>query len=219
MNARPEQRDLICLVADRNSEASLEAILRRPQSLAIRPVTFVIRTHPEKDPGCYLKGHSFLRPFRGRYRHAVVMFDREGCGGERLSRAELEGEVEGRLQVNGWNDRARVVVIDPELESWVWSDSPEVERALGWAGRSPVLRSWLSEKGFFREGIMKPERPKEAVEAALRVVHKPRSSAIYQDLATSVSLWRCSDPAFARLRAALQGWFPLNDTHEKRDMQ
>jgi hypothetical protein len=143
-----------------------------------------------------------------------VIFDREGCGNERESREKLEVEVEDRLRQNGWNDRARAVVIDPELESWVWSDSPEVEAALGWRGRSPELRSWLIGSGFLHEGATKPERPKEAVEAALRVVRKPRSSAIYQELAGSVSLRRCSDAAFAKLRLTLQEWFPGQESRE-----
>jgi hypothetical protein len=146
------------------------------------------------------------------------MFDREGCGNERLSGVDLEAEVEGRLQVNGWGYRAKAVVIDPELESWVWSDSPEVEKTLGWTGRTPVLRSWLNENGFLEAGVAKPARPKEALEAILRVVRKPRSSAIYQELARSVSLKRCVDAAFARLRATLQGWFPSKEMDKNQGL-
>jgi hypothetical protein len=31
------------------------------------------------------------------------------------------------LFTSGWENRAAAVVLDPELEIWVWSDSPEVE--------------------------------------------------------------------------------------------
>jgi hypothetical protein len=219
VTAQRAQRDIIFVVADRDIEATVLGLLSRPQSLAIRRISAVIRTHPEKDPGCFLRAHDFLRAFRSHYARAIVMFDREGCGSEALSRVALEAAVEDRLRKNGWDDRAKTIVIDPELESWVWSDSPEVDRILGWVARSPVLRSWLWEKGFLQEGTVKPRRPKEAVEAALRVVHKPRSSAIYQDLAMSVSLRRCTDPAFTKLRATLQSWFPSNDVHENRDMR
>jgi hypothetical protein len=131
------QRDIIFLVADRNMAAAVRGMLGRPKSLGIRPVQAVIRTHPEHDPGCYLNAYDFLRAFRNRYAHAMVIFDREGCGNDSLLREGLESEVEGTLARTGWADRARAVVIDPELESWVWSDSPEVDIALGWAGHVP----------------------------------------------------------------------------------
>jgi len=211
------QRDIIFLVADKNMEAAVQGLLGRPKSLQVRAVEAVIRTHPEKDPGCYLTAHEFLRPFYRRYAHAIVIFDREGCGNEVKPREELEAEVESRLAKNGWGARARAVVIAPELEMWVWSDSPEVDRALGWMGRSPALRSWLNEKGFLQQSERKPDRPKEAVEAALRFVRKPRSSAIYRELAESVSFRRCIDPAFQTLVTTLQTWFPPNEQAQDRD--
>lgn len=218
MSAGDPQGDLFCLAADRDIEEALQGLLARPQSLQIRPITATIRTHPNRDPGCYLRAHDFLRSFPRWFVHALVVFDREGCGNESHSREELEKEVEDRLQAAGWGDRARVVVMDPELEAWVWSDSPQVEKALGWAGRAPALRSWLIESGFLAQAADKPSRPKEAVELALRLVRKPRSSAIYREIAESVSLRRCRDPAFAKLRLILQDWFGLEKTHANKDL-
>jgi len=213
------QRDVIFLVADRHMEAVLEGLLGRPQSLSIRAITYVIRTHPEKDPGCYLTAHDFLRPFSRRYRHSLVMFDREGCGSDAGSRETLEKELEGRLARNGWPERARAIVIDPELEAWVWSDSPQVDRMLGWADVAPDLRQWLTQQGLLQETHIKPVRPKEAMQAALRNVRKPHSSAIFRQLAENVSLRRCSDPAFQKLKTTLQSWFPpeteLENAEEK----
>jgi len=203
------QRDIIFLVADRNTESAVRGLLSRPKSLAIRPVEAVIHTHPEHDPGCYCRAHDFLRAFRKRYAHAIVIFDREGCGSEAESRESLEAKVEKRLATSGWADRAKVIVIDPELENWVWSDSPEVDKALGWAGRTPALRAWLAENQFLRQAGMKPDRPKEAVEAVLRLAPRPRSSAIYRELAETVSFRRCVDPAFLKLRTTLNSWFPV----------
>ena len=211
MSSASERRDLIVLVADRNTEAAVRGVLSRPKSLGTRSVEVVIRIHPEKDPGCRLRAHEFLRAFRNRYARAIVIFDREGCGREAEGREALEADVEERLAKTGWTDRAKVIVIDPELESWVWSDSPEVDNALGWAGQAPALRPWLAERGFLDEGETKPNRPKEAVEAALRLAHKPRSSAIYRELAESVSLRRCADSAFQKLITTLQSWFPSED--------
>lgn len=134
--------------------------------------------------------------------------DREGCGEERASRDELEAKIEQALRTSGWNDRARAVVIDPELEIWVWNDSPHVQDELGWGESDHSLRTWLQQQGFLTEGTRKPAQAKEALEAALRKVRKPRSSAIYQALAEKVTLSRCTDEAFEKLRTTLQMWFP-----------
>ncbi len=99
------------------------------------------------------------------------------------------------------------MVIDPELEAWVWSQDPAVDSVLGWSGRDPTLRHWLQEQGFLAAGLVKPGRPKEAVQEALRLVRKARSSALYQDLAGVVSLEGCVDPAFVKLRLVLERWF------------
>ena len=74
------------------------------------------------------------------------------------------------------------------------------------AGKS--VRDWLRERGFAFEANGKPKRPKEALEAALRMPDLPRSSALYQTIAEKISLRRCGDEAFIRLRNQLIEWFP-----------
>ncbi len=54
----------------------------------------------------------------------------------------------------------------------------------------------------------KPTDPKRAMEAALRQARRPRSSAIFLDLASRVSLRGHNEPAFLRLSHALRAWFP-----------
>ncbi len=208
MSADIPRKDLVCLVADKNMEASLRGLLSRFQSLHIREVIFDLFRHPERDPGCLLRSHDFLQPFAGQYEHALVLLDQKGCGREETERTVLETDIEGRLGGTGWGDRSVAVVIAPELENWVWSDSPHVDRALGWEDRTIPMRSWLQEKGLLPAGSTKPSEPKRAVELVLRTVRMPRSSAIYLDLAQTVSTERCTDPAFAKLRRCLREWFP-----------
>lgn len=205
--ATAAERDLVILVPGADEQAALEGILARHQALGIHPIWAEFQRHPDRDPGCLLRAHEFLRPQANRFRHALVLFDRNGCGQEDKTREELEHQVESRLSASGWGDRAAVVVIDPELEVWVWSDSPHVEAHLGWEGREPDLHAWMVREGFRREGQAKPRQPKEAVERALREARKRRSSAIYQHLAEEVSLTRCEDPAFLKLRETLRSWF------------
>jgi hypothetical protein len=202
-------RDVVILVADKNMEFALRGVLSRTASLRIEPVLADIFVHPEKDPGCLLRSDAFLRPFQHSHDHALVLFDREGCGRED-SRPVLEADVEARLLQSGWDARGAAIAIDPELEAWVWSTSPHVDTALGWAGRDPDLRSWLVERGALARPEDKPTRPKEAVEEALRVARKPRSSALYQRIAGAVSVDRCSDPAFNKLRHLLSLWFGVD---------
>jgi len=199
--------DLVLLTADKNTMFAVEGLLNRPRAVGIQPVKAVFYVHPERDPGCLLRADSFLRPFAKRFAHAIVMFDREGCGRQQESREELEAEVTSALSRSGWRDRAASIVIDPELENWVFSDSPEVDMVIGWAGRTPPLRTWLEQEGLLEMDQVKPSRPKEAMEAALRQVRMPRSSSIYAQLSERVSLERCTDPAFLKLKTTLQEWF------------
>jgi hypothetical protein len=201
-------KDLVVLVADKNMEYAVKGMLGRPEDLSIRPVEWDPFIHPRRDPGCLNEAHTFLRPLAADYRHALVLLDQQGCGREDDAADTLTIQVRDRLARNGWGDRAEVILLVPELEVWVWSDSPQVTACLGWAGRQPSLREWLAGNDHWPPDQPKPHRPKEAMEAALRQVRKPRSSAIYLELAQKVSLQGHTEPAFLRLTQTLQRWFP-----------
>lgn len=207
MSAAGSQADLVVLAPDKNMEAAISSVLSRHKSLGIRRITFTIYVHPHRDPGCLRRCHDFLRAQSSAFRRALVVFDRDGCGNP-AGAEQLEAEVEDRLAASGWQGRAAAVVIDPELEAWVWSDSPHVDQELRWAGTLPDLRTWLRQQGYWATGDRKPARPKHAMEAALRAKGVPRSSDIFRRLAERVSFERCRDPAFTRLRRILADWFP-----------
>jgi hypothetical protein len=211
MTPGSDLKDLVILAADKNMEHAIRGLLCRNESLRVRPLSCDVYVHPEKDPGCFLKGHDFVRSFHRSYLHAIVMFDREGCGQESRSRDQLEREVEDRLSQAGWERRAAAIVIDPELENWVWSNSPHVEICLGWKDRAPRLRQWLVAEGYSAGPESKPMHPKQAVEQALRTVKKPRSSSIYLQLAQNVTLEGCIDGAFLKFRQTISSWFALPD--------
>ena len=210
MNPPAPQRDLVVLVADADMRITTEALLQRAQSFSIREISYEVYTHPQRDPGCFGRSERFLAPFQSRFSYALVLFDRMGCGHEAKSREELEKEVEDRFTPTGWRDRVVAIVIDPELENWVWSDSPHVDAELGWKGRNPTLGQWLAEKAQWQPGTPKPQQPKEAMLAALKEVRKPRSPSIFGKLAATVGLGRCTDPAFTKFKATLRGWFQEN---------
>jgi hypothetical protein len=197
--------DLVLLAADKNIESGVSAILRRSQAMGCRPFVFRSFVHPHRDPGCFGRSAAFLAPFAKDYDRAVVIFDREGSGSTK-SREAMELEVESRLSV-GWNDRAMCIVVDPEIENWVWTDSPHLPTVLGWQ-RPDSLRDWVRSINYWSVPEIKPSRPKEALERVLRELRRPRSSAIYADLGQRVTLTRCSDPAFVKFRDTLRHWFP-----------
>ena len=203
------EMDLIAVVPDGDMEATVRTLLTRPSDFGIRRITFDVKRHPQRDAGCRSGAHDYLRLWLKMFRYAVVLFDHEGCGRENKTRDVVEIEVEERLKANGWSNRCAVIVITPELESWVWSDSHVVDEVLGWSGRNPALREWVrSETNFWQGERAKPKHPKEAFEAALRKVRTPRSPALFAELAAKVPTIQCIDPSFHKLRNVLQGWFP-----------
>lgn len=162
MTSMVAKEDVVVLVADKNMESAVQGILSRSRSLQLRNVKAEIHVHIERDPGCYHKGHDFLRPFTQQFSYAMILFDRVGSGQETKDREELEKELEERLEDTGWAGRSAAVVIDPELENWVWSDSPQVDRVLGWEDSHPSLRSSLLAQGWLITASEKPQLPKEA---------------------------------------------------------
>jgi len=199
--------DLVCLVADKSQEAALAGLFGRPAALGVRSFEVEIIVHPHRDPGCFHEAAELLRGFRGTTAHAIVLLDRAWEGAPAPTGEELERQLAERLQSDGLTPWAEPIVLDPELEVWVFSDSPHVEETLGWAGRVPALRAWLAAEGLWPEAMPKPGDPKAALDRALREVRRPRSSSIYRTLAERVSVERCSDRAFLRLRSLVSGWF------------
>ena len=119
----------------------------------------------------------------------------------------VETDLESRLSRTGWNGRCAVVVIEPELEVWVWSDSPNVDLELGWAGRHPTLREWLISENLLTANAAKPTDPKTSMEHAMRHARKPISPYVFARLAATVGLNRCEDRAFLKLKQILQSWY------------
>lgn len=201
-------KDLIVVVADADAEKAIETLLRRHRAFGIRHISFDIRRHVQRDPGCRTATHSFLRPEIDRYQYAMVVFDWEGAGAEDKSPEEIESFVETSLSESGWFDRCAVVVIKPELEMWVWSDSPHLSTALGWKNKQPSVHEWIkANTAFWPPNTNKPSRPKEALEASLRVVRKSSSPSLFETLAERVSVERCVDRAFGKFKKILKQWF------------
>jgi hypothetical protein len=202
--------DLVCVVADRSIEAAIEAVLRRHEALGIRPIEFEMLVHPERDPGCFREPAKLLGGYTERARHALVVLDRAWEGAPTEDAAELEQLLETELERIGHSEWAKAVVIEPELEAWVFSDSPHVATTLGWTGSASDLRLALEAEDLWACGRAKPDDPKRAMDWVLRRARLPRSSSLFRTLGSRVSLQHCEDRSFLRLKELLCGWFGVN---------
>jgi len=195
-------KDLILLVADKNMQFALQGALSRPQALGIREIEYQFRQHSERDGGVRTTGPAMLALERQRFRHALLIMDFEGSGTDATDAVTLENRLDHQL-TQTWGDSAKAIVIEPELDIWMWGSDNALQLVLG----KPGIRSWLREQDFRFTPTNKPERPKEALEKVLSELGRPRSSSIYEKIAGRISLKSCIDPAFLRLRKILVQWF------------
>lgn len=200
-----ERLDLVVLVADADAEWTVRTLLaQRYRALGIRKIAFSVFRHPQRDAGVFLHAHEFLRPYIGHANHAMVLLDREGSGRESLSPSAIEAKIENALSQNGWAlEQVAAIVLEPELETWVWSSSPHVAEVIGLD--AIALQRILEQTPQVAYG--KPQRPKETLLRALRQSKRPFSARLFQELAQRVSL-RCSERSFVKFRETLQRWFP-----------
>jgi hypothetical protein len=215
------KRDCFFLVADVSCREMLKAYLARDQfhvGLGCGPFSFDpaqdIRVDPRLDPGVYNFAHLATRPFRATHERAVVILDADWDGSPGAEK--IREHISGNLRVQ-WEESV-VVVIEPELESWIWVTSevrqgvrqvhPAFLDAFGYKSDTP-LRQWLGQSGCWPEGLDKPPRPKEAVERLRRLTRAKQSAAAYANIARRVSVKGCTDPSFLLLVETLRRWFPV----------
>lgn len=198
-------RDLAVLVPDKNTEYVVRGGLEREKSLGIRALDFEIIVDPGRDGGVRRRGVQILNGQNRHFGHALLMFDYEGSGAEDPP-AELENRLDAAL-ADGWGPNAKAIVIEPEVDIWMWGAETHIREVAEW--RLPQgIREWLESRDYHFNDQGKPKHPKDALEAVFRQAQRARSSAQYRALARRLSLTRCRDAAFLRLRGALTAWFP-----------
>lgn len=215
------ERDLFVVVADLDAENTIKTLLaERQQSLGVR-LEFSARDgdllrYSGRDSGCYKDAVDVLRPPQRTYKHALLVFDRDGSGAESRSAEDIETEIERKLSSSGWgDDRAAAVVIEPELEAWVWAASPRVADVLGWSKNRAGLRRFLQQAGVWNSATAKPDSPKLALRKALMRQGRPLGAVLFGELAQRVGLARCADRAFRKFSGTLRRWFPDPAPHSR----
>ncbi len=215
-------RELVILVADGTMKAVFDAFFRRDRwhltlqckHFDLWPDEDVFHDPMHRDGGVYKRAHELLRPYLNTHQRALVVLDQQ-FGGERPAQ-DVKEEIVDRLLQNGWEDRetregrhesrCASIVIDPELETWLWQDNPEVAQAVRFRGTS--LRAHLQETGEWPENAAKPADPKETMLRLIRENRAPKTKVVYSRIARSVSTRHCKDGAFLELARKLREWFP-----------
>ncbi|MEU8038069.1 hypothetical protein [Streptosporangium sp. NPDC049078] len=125
----------------------------------------------------------------------------EGSPGAVAIRDDIAERMKG-----SW-ERFAVVVIDPELEAWVWQDSPHLAQVLKCP---PDFRAILERSGHWPANTLKPPDPKAALDHLRRRYRVKAFNADFGKLAAKISVRHCQDAAFNYLCDHLRAWFPAN---------
>lgn len=204
------EKDCIFLLADKNMEYTFKGFLERTdfdQRLKTRPFTFeIIVDYKGNDPGVYNYSHELLRPFCRTHQYAVVALDLDWRGAP--STVNIQAKIKNDLTRNGWRvDNIEIIVIEPEVDVWLWT--PTIAQALQLDLDLFISsKKRIEDRGLWQPTALKPARPKEAFDLLCWNIKRPRSSALYSRITKTISVSRCSDPAFCLLRDTLQRWFP-----------
>ena len=205
-------KDLLLYVADADAQAFLRSVLSKPQSLAIRSISFDIERHPQRDSGMVQSGAELTRMKKGSYHKALIAWDHHGSGRDRKQSADnVRDEIQRKLDSFTWCDNSSITIIVPELEQWLWFCESAV---LSHCGLSlDQLQLWLREyAGKTGQSIdnLKRERPKELFEFVmrdrLRRTISPRDFEEIGRLAGINGLMECA--TFRSIVETLRVWFP-----------
>jgi hypothetical protein len=210
-------RDCVFLLADKNMEAAFIGFLTRDgfhfsleiQQFNFDPLLDIIVDEMGNDPGVYTRAHEFLRSYQRTHRHAVIVLDNAWEGSPGIT--AIEDNISQNMRATGWDENDfTVIAINPELEVWILQDSPVVEKAFRFQ-QNISLRKWLEQKRLWDASELKPADPKKAVEDTLRISRTPRSSAIYRQITSRISVKGCLDPAFQKLCTKMRQWFAIEE--------
>lgn len=207
-------RDCLFLVADKSIEAMIAGFLSSDNfHLKIGCNYFKFEqkhdlrvAHGKNDPGIYTIANELLQPYYKTHRRVIVILDAAWNGSP--GAIKINEQVKNHCRNAGWNDDNHcVIVIDPELENWIWQNNINVCKELGSKDSYETLKAELVTHKFWLREHSKPNQPKEAVEYILKKNRIPVSAALYKNIAMKVTTKNCTDAAFLKLKTTLIQWF------------
>lgn len=206
-------KDLFVMTADADAMAVMNSVLKRPESLGIRPITFEVIRHTMRDSGVIKDGPEISRMYKGKFAKTLMMWDYHGSGLEaRLSPTDSIARMQGRLDSVTWEGNSGAVVLVPELEEWLWRNTASLCSYLG--VEQDKINSWLSEfphpgKRRLPPAALIESYPKELFEyICIGKIKRTISPRDFEEIARVASLraWQESE-SFARVVGLLRGWF------------
>jgi hypothetical protein len=238
-------KPLLILTADKECAATVRGFFEREhfhRALGCGPIqlgesTFDpekdVLVHPGHDPGVWKDCQQILLTERKAYDKALIILDAAWSGAPRPERLVADIEKLAHRQGKWERDRFEVILIQPELEAWIWQRNIHVAEAFDFPGPEGELWELLAlqslaldkrtKKHYFvpadelagrapawAPAETKPQNPKGVVEALSDYCRSGPASGIFNEISSKVSVARCQDGAFAKLRAALGRWFPRN---------
>lgn len=206
-------KDLLVYVADADALAFLRSLLARHQALGIRPVSFDIERHPQRDSGMVQSGAELTRMKKGMYQKALLIWDHHGSGREHRQEPDAVAlEIRSKLDSFTWSGNHGVSVLVPELEQWLWFCESAVAAHCGIT--LAELRQWqeaVEAKTGRSVEEWKQKYPKELFEKLmrerLRQTISPRDFEEIGGRASVKNLLMCE--SFRVVVDELRAWFPL----------
>lgn len=191
-------------------ESTLQELFERWEALGLPRALDVqiVRLGGHTDGAVRKSAKAFLSGKEPEFEHALVIFDHQGCGSDDPG-ANLELQVEQML-ARSWQDRARCVVVEPELEEWLVGAHAHLSQAPGFKPRCGDPRMWWRARGLLAADAVKPADPKEAIQQYLLASSARPDSVAYRAIARKASLRtdRCRSRSFHRFVDTLQAWWP-----------
>ena len=214
-------RDVIFHLADEHMEKGLKAFFERDdwhfavgcRRFEIDPLNEndLFRVPGHTDGGIWKHAGNNLRLFRDKYQRAVIILDADfkpHPGADVLRRDISAAMIQSGLKT----EQFAVIVIEPELEAWLWSPNLNVALAFGHKDFDQ-LRGALERERLWNPGEPKPTDLKRARDRAARLGGKKTGGQIFKGVFSKISsraCERCVEPGFVAMRAALQDWFPAD---------
>ena len=213
--------DLAIHVADNSMDKSLKAFFERPDwpevldcaRFSIDPTNpeDIFRIPKYKDHGVWKNAAKNLANHFGRFERTVIILDEHFDPSP--GAAQIRADVEKDMLAAGWpRENFEVIVIQPMMEAWLWTDDDSVATAFGIASFAP-LRNQFIERGLWNFGEWKPkpenmkEVTAEAMKAGWRLMRDILFTTVFSELQKE-AVDQCIEPGFVLLRETLQRWFP-----------
>jgi hypothetical protein len=212
-------RDVIFHLADQHMEAGFRAFFARDNwhhvlgcsRFGVDPESprDIYRRGGHTDCGIWKHAHNNLLPFKDDYRYAVIVLDADFE--PHLGAEKLREDITKNMLGAGWPaDSFCVVVIDKELEAWLWAPNVNVARAFGHSDFDQ-MREALAKKNLWNAGAPKPNDLKAARNLAAKLGGKKTGGPIFRGVFEGISRRACDlceEKGFIAMRQALRNWFP-----------